>query len=119
MGYRSHGLVALDRELYDKFQMLQIKLPSILKYMEFEPARKDHVVWSFDGFKMYPGYADVDELEEFLSFLGGNGPWAGMDECPERWKDNFQYIRIGEDSGDIEELGNYEWYHTSTHIEEY
>lgn len=118
MGYRSHGVVALDKELYEEFQMLQIKLPSILIDMDFEP-KSDHVAWHFSGYKMYPGYSEVDELEEFFTFLQGGGSWQGMEECPERWENQYQYIRIGEDSGDIEESGVYEWYYTSTHIQEY
>lgn len=119
MGYRSHGVVALDKELYDEFQMLQIKLPEILGEMSFEP-QDDHVIWEFEGFKMYPGYPDVDEMEKFFAFLEGSGDsWEGMEECPERWAGKFQYIRIGEDPGDVEEKGDEYWYTVERSIVRY
>lgn len=118
MGYRSHGVVALDKELYDEFQMLQIKLPEILSDMCFEPY-EDHVLWEYAGFKMYDGYSDVDELMQFLSFLDGSESWAGMEECPERWCDNYQYVRIGEETNDIEERGDKFWYTVCRSVERY
>lgn len=118
MGYRSQGVVALDKELYDEFLMLQIKLPDIFKHMEFEPM-DTHVLWEFDGFKMYTGYRDVDEMGDFFNFLKGSGPWEGMEECPERWANKFQYIRIGEDSEDTEDQGGEYWYTVERSIVRY
>lgn len=121
MGYRSHGAFALRREAYDNARLLDIKLPEILKQMCPPVIREDWVYWEYGGFKMYDGYADVDELLSFFrsftdydedwpdELLWAQGakytPYNSKEEVLYAPKDCVEYIRIGEEYGDIEHAG--------------
>lgn len=118
MGYRSDGVIALCKEVYDELTILQIGLPKILEGMDFED-KGDFVSWSFTYYKMYDGYSEVDELNKFLSFLGGSESWQDLEQCPEKWQMKYQYIRIGENYVDIEESGQEWWYTVNRSIEIY
>lgn len=141
MGYRSDGAFALRREAYDNAMTLEIKLPEILSEMEGPTIREDWVYWEYSGFKMYDGYADVDELMEFIAYFEDRTTdewpdeilWARgatfkriiagtADEPKEEYcspKESFEYIRIGEESGDVEHKGAYELFGVVTQLEIY
>ena len=133
MGYRSNGVFALKREVYDRAVLLDVlgTFPSLLK--EIEPdIREDVVYWEYRGYKMYQGYPDVDEFTNWMEHFNTDNvdelPWLTGFQVP-HWRtgemedpdleEMFQYIRVGEDDGDIEHIGTLGCLYTSTTIERY
>ena len=85
MGYRSDGAVWLPEEAYKL-------LPSVLKKDLEDNWVKDYdneSVWSFSGWKWYDSYDDIQMWEKYFV------------KCH---KDDieFDFVRIGEDSDDIQ-----------------
>ena len=131
MGYRSNGVFALKREVYDRAVLLDVlgTFPSLLK--EIEPdICEDVVYWEYYDYKMYEGYPDVDEFHNWMNYFVANNldelPWlTGFQLLNWRTKEMedvelwgvFQYIRVGEDDGDIEHIGRLGCIHTTISIE--
>lgn len=120
MGYRSSGTFVMMREAYDRAVTLDMlgTFPELIREITPE-ILKDYVYWEYDGYKMYSGYPDVDEFTNWMELFDTDDedglPWLVGFEQP-YWRTNemepvppsdvFQYIRVGEEAGDVEFKGN-------------
>lgn len=111
MGYRSEGKLIVDAKAY-ALVCIEIGKPSILDEFEEELDHPDgFVVFSYTGFKMYESYPDVAALYKFLERLDY------LSDTQE--SDVYDYIRVGEEEGDIVRCGTLGILSTCTTIEEY
>ena len=119
MGYRSNGVFALKREVYDRAVLLDVlgTFPSLLRELEPDIC-EDAVYWEYYDYKMYDGYPDVDEFTNWMEYFLENNfeglPWligfqvpnGRTKELEDPYLDEmFDYIRLGESADDIEQLG--------------
>jgi hypothetical protein len=104
MGYRSDVVIAIRKETFLKHSLLTNHVPLMLieeQRHEFE----DAYYWALHSVKWYPSYEDVGSVNDFLhSLIDHDSQSAAMSI-------------LGEDTGDIEELGN--TYDFGIHIESY
>jgi hypothetical protein len=106
MGYYSSVAIALTKEQYLEDQLLKNKLPTLLK-KEPDLVKDDAVYWFLPYTKWYDDFPEVCEVTDYLNKLYEQYP-----DPP------FGFIRVGEEQGDIEELGSPGDFdmHTSTEI---
>ena len=95
MGYCSEIVLVINKECYLQSILLN-DLPELLK--EVAPTSHNNgMYWRFSDYKWYPEYESVQEVHTYLEKLElPNDP-----EYPP-----FGFIRVGEGSSDIEELGD-------------
>ncbi len=92
MGYRSTIAIAISKKAILE-SLLKIKtLPNAFNTADvFDDSQKNAHYWIFESTKWYPTYTTIDAIEKFLATLND---------------DDYGFIRIGEDQGDVEILGN-------------
>lgn len=95
MGYRSEVYIAVSKELYVKCQLLN-NIPKALQGLPEMVTTEDCVYWLIEGWKWYPNYPEVQEIEAWFD-------WCIENESGES---DFGAIRLGEETGDIQEWGS-------------
>ena len=104
MGYHSDVTIAMTKELYMKCVLLGNIPACIAKYKDDDAtSRTGTHYWRIEGWKWNPYYLEVQEIEEWFK-------WCTCDEAArfsEAGEDEPQFgaIRLGEETGDIEEWG--------------
>ena len=91
MGYRSDVVIAIDKQAYDQEMLLGVGRDDY-----FHDAA--HLIgnvyfWVFEGTKWSPIYPEVAYIESLLDALDDLG------------EPMYGFVRVGEDSADIEEKG--------------
>lgn len=103
MGYRSEGKLVIKPKELLKTQMLSIPLPKILR--EFEHSQTEELgIWEYRGWKMYEGFPEVSEFHSWMDLLDDKGI-------------QYEYVRIGEETTDIEQRGAEVFLYVSRSIE--
>ena len=103
MGYRSDVFLRIAEPLVEVVQAaakLDPKLEEMLKEGESDHGSKTDFYW--EGYKWYEGYPEIRAIEDMLDDLD---------------EDDFGFIRLGEDQGDIEQKGypsEYDMYTSTT-----
>lgn len=105
MGYYSDVQFALSKKEQDNLTRRSILgeiIPELIT--ENTPCdREDFFIYDFGSCKWYATYSDVKEFTEYMKRL------------PE---EDYQFIRVGEESNDIEELGDIGAFYVKSYIEE-
>jgi hypothetical protein len=111
MGYRSDLVVLIypDTETADdaapKYEQLKVLLATTFKDVVADKYFESCVTWideshvlkfKFDSVKWYPSFSDVKMFEKMLAVFNGDDEAGIEGYCTE-------FIRIGEESGDIEQ----------------
>jgi len=113
MGYRSDVVIALTKEIYLKEKILDDGTFPTLFNDEREVLIESigAYIWVFEGYKWYAGYEDVDQMTAFLEKLEKEHELTGLIKpdgskaAGARTGYPFGFLRVGEDSNDIEEHG--------------
>ena len=73
------------------------------------------MVW--DSIKWYESYEDIQALERFIQEATSDEYEFEVDGKPEASSDHIRFVRVGEESGDIEMSGDGFWdIYPNTHI---
>ena len=117
MGYRSQVVLAVSKELIP-FLMLATSKNKEAEALVFKDADKfdrDYggdkswlLMW--DGIKWYEGYPDIDAIEKFITEAECDEYKITDDDGNEVYSsDLVRFVRVGEESGDIDTRGNGYW----------
>jgi hypothetical protein len=95
MGYRSDVIIAIKKEVKAKSVLLNTKLPEMLteEADEYTVEAIGIIYYEMEGIKWYQAYPEIIEVEDFLNTLS---------------LEDYQFIRTGEEPGDVENHGNLE-----------
>ena len=99
MGYRSDVAFAIDKKDYFSSVLLESKFPKIFndhnRFTKTEVETTESTIFYFfcTEIKWYPGYAHIDEAEDFMDHLETNDI-------------DFAFLRRGEDIKDNQERGS-------------
>jgi len=108
MGYYSEVVLCIHKDTLDADMILNPKCPVQLfteedKLFHYISKEDEYYLFEFNG-KWYVGYPEIDKVMDYIQSLE---------------ESKYGFIRVGEDSGDVEELGE-PWefgYYTKTVIE--
>ena len=93
MGYRSEVLIVSDKEEFNFPLKVLLAAQDMLRYCEVtEDKQTGRTTYVWNDVKWYEGYTGVDAIMEFLHSQEND--------------EDFGFIRIGEEDGDIELLGS-------------
>lgn len=102
MGYYSTVVIAVNKGCY-LASLLSNDLPTLFK--ENNPVPYNNAMyWRFSDYKWYDSYESISNVMDYLNNLS-------LDS-----REAFGFIRIGEESTDIEELGDPSEYDISVNI---
>jgi len=123
MGYRSQVLLAIGKEL-TPFLLLatsQCKDAEELVFKEHDTFDKDYFEgWLFrwDDIKWYDSYEGIAALERFIHEATSDEYEFEVDGVKQNSSEYIKFVRVGEDTNDIEMHGDGFWdIHVSRHIE--
>tara|TARA_Y100000034_G_scaffold4678_1_gene5435 strand:+ start:309 stop:710 length:402 start_codon:yes stop_codon:yes gene_type:complete len=119
MGYRSDVVLAVAPEAASAFMTMCAKYPKALELCNnadtFRPGYENEGDWFmyWSSIKWYDDYDDVSPIQRFIEALESDDLTEyGEPECPKRpdgrdegWGEYFKFIRIGENSDDMEDSG--------------
>ena len=124
MGYRSQVVLAISKHL-TPFLTLATSRNAEAQSLVFKYAdtfERDYggdkswlLVW--DGIKWYDSYEDIQTICKFIDDAICDEYEFEVDGKPQSSAEHIRFVRVGEDSGDIEMLGDGFWdIYPSTHI---
>ena len=124
MGYRSQVVLAISKHL-TPFLTLATSQNAEAQSLVFKYAdtfERDYggdkswlIVW--DGIKWYDSYEDIQTICKFIDDAICDEYEFEVDGKPQSSAEHIRFVRVGEDSGDIEMLGDGFWdIYPSTHI---
>jgi len=123
MGYRSQVLLAIGKEL-TPFLLLatsQCKDAEELVFKEHDTFDKDYFEgWLFrwDDIKWYDSYEGIAAIEKFIYEATSDEYEFEADGVKQNSSEYIKFVRVGEDTNDIEMHGDGFWdIHVSRHIE--
>ncbi len=123
MGYRSQVLLAIGKEL-TPFLLLatsQCKDAEELVFKEHDTFDKDYFEgWLFrwDDIKWYDSYEGIAALERFIHEATSDEYQFEVDGVIQNSSEYIKFVRVGEDTNDVEMHGDGFWdIHVSRHIE--
>jgi len=124
MGYRSHVVLAIGKELLPFFMLSlsQNKEAEALVFIhadEFDRDYQGDKSWllRWDAIKWYEGYEDIQALTKFVDEAAADEYEFKVDGKPTASSDYIRFVRVGEESDDIECRGDGFWdIHPSTSI---
>ena len=110
MGYRSEVVLVVGKEVMPQFMVTMAKSPEAraLCFGDHHKMIKDYeeegnLLFAWDSIKWYEGYKEIDAFTEFMDHMDGESiEWEGNQSDGD---DHYRFVRVGEDSGDIEERG--------------
>ena len=106
MGYCSDVSIAISNNVLKDVNRLEIlgekPFPEMLRECENISVHEDCTTYGWTYIKWYDTYDDVTELTNYLISLN---------------EDDYQFLRIGEDPSDTEDLGNLSIFYVSRTIE--
>jgi len=99
MGYRSQVAIAFKKEIYHQYEnTLKKHIKDCDQISQTEGATA--YIFTWDDVKWYPSYEDVRTIMNVLA------------ECEE---EDYGFVRVGEEAGDVEELGSPAEYEIEIH----
>jgi hypothetical protein len=124
MGYRSEVVLAISKHL-TPFLTLATAQNAAAQTLVFKDA--DHFDRDYGGdkswlirwdhIKWYESYEDIQTLEKFIQEATSDEYEFEVDGKPEASSDHIRFVRVGEESGDIEMSGDGFWdIYPTTHI---
>jgi len=124
MGYRSQVVLAIGKELIPFFMMKlsQNKEAEALVFKHSEEFERDYqgdkswlIRW--DSIKWYDSYEDIQTLEGFVREATDDEYQFEVEGVIQNSSEFIRFVRVGEESGDIELIGDGFWdIYPSTHI---
>jgi hypothetical protein len=117
MGYRSEVVLVVGKEVMPQFMVTMAKSPEARAMCFGEADRradyeeKGNMLFAWDGIKWYDSFEGVSAIQDFLDWCDSesvphpdseDGAPVDGDEC-------YKFVRLGEDSEDIEERGGGFW----------
>ena len=116
MGYRSHVVLAISKHLTPFFMMKlsQNKEAETLVFKHNDEFDRDYggdKSWliRFDSIKWYESYEDIQTLEKFIDEACSDEYEFEVDGKAEASSDHIRFVRVGEESDDIELRGDGFW----------
>ena len=124
MGYRSHVVLAIGKELLPFFmlRLSQNKEAEALVFShadEFDRDYQGDKSWliRWDSIKWYEMYEDIQTLEKFIQEASSDEYDFKVDGEEQSSSEHIRFVRVGEETGDIEMSGDGFWdIYPSTHI---
>ena len=124
MGYRSQVVLAISKHL-TPFLTLAASQNTEAQALVFKYAdtfERDYggdkswlLVW--DDIKWYESYEDIQAIEKFVQEASCDEYEFEVDGIKEASSEHIRFVRVGEESGDIETIGDGFWdISASTHI---
>jgi len=124
MGYRSQVVLAISKHLTPFFtlKVTQNKAAESLVFQDADTFDRDYggdkswlIVW--DGIKWYDSYEDIQTLEKFIQEAHDDEYEFEVDGKAQSSCEHIRFVRVGEESGDIEMMGDGFWdIYANTHI---
>ena len=116
MGYRSHVVLAISKHLTPFFMMKlsQNKEAEELVFKHADLFDRDYCddkSWliRFDSIKWYESYEDIITLENFIQEASSDEYEFEVDGKKEHSSEHIRFVRVGEESTDIEMTGDGFW----------
>ena len=107
MGYRSQVVLAVSKELMPHFLSVMAKVPEARELVfghndELDQDYQDegHFFVRWDSVKWYDTYDDVTAIQNFVDAAGSDDFELSDGEGDS--SENFRFVRIGEDSSDVD-----------------
>jgi len=104
MGYRSEVALAVSKDVMAQFLTTMARSPKArsLCFEYSDEIVKDYdeegaLLFKWDSIKWYSGYEDIDALVDFMD-------WCDAEE-DEDMSEGYKFVRVGEESEDIESRG--------------
>ena len=105
MGYRSVVVLAVGKEARPHLMHFLGKYPSAMtlafkhhdEKIENFQGEEGSIMFQWDEIKWYEGYDEIEAFGEFMDYMDGQDSSTG-DEY-------YRFVRVGEDTTDIEERG--------------
>ena len=124
MGYRSQVVLAISKHLTPFFMMKlsQNKEAEALVFKHADGFDRDYQgdkSWliRFDAIKWYESYEDIQTLELFIQEAHDDEYEFEVDGKAQSSCEHIRFVRVGEESGDIEMMGDGFWdIYANTHI---
>ena len=124
MGYRSQVVLAISKHLTPFLMLATAKNKEaealVFKYADnfdrdYEGDKSWLLVW--DSIKWYDAYEDIGTLCKFIDEAVCDEYEFEVDGKPQSSAEHIRFVRVGEESGDIEMLGDGFWdIYTHTNI---
>ena len=109
MGYRSHVVLAISKHLTPFFMMKLSQSKEaeelVFKHADyFERNYENEKSWliRFDSIKWYESYDDIITLENFIQEASSDEYEFEVDGKKEHSSEHIRFVRVGEESTDIE-----------------
>ena len=116
MGYRSHVVLAISKHLTPFFmlKLSQNKEAEELVFKNADEFNRDYQgdkSWliRFDSIKWYESYDDIVTLENFIQEASSDEYEFEVDGKKEHSSEHIRFVRVGEESTDIEMTGDGFW----------
>ena len=116
MGYRSHVVLAISKHLTPFFmlKLSQNKEAEELVFKNADEFNRDYQgdkSWliRFDSIKWYESYDEITTLENFIQEASSDEYEFEVDGKKEHSSDHIRFVRVGEESTDIEMTGDGFW----------
>ena len=125
MGYRSEVILAVGPEVMPQFMVTMAKSPEARKMClsEHDEMIKDYCnikgafLFRWDHIKWYESYEDVQTLEKFICEATSDEYSFEVDGQTQNSSEHIKFVRVGEESGDVEMSGDGFWdIYPTTHI---
>ena len=116
MGYRSQVVLAISKHL-TPFLMMKVSQNKEAEELVFKHADnfdrnyggdKSWLI-QFDSIKWYESYEDIQTLEKFIHEAVCDEYEFEIDGNAESSSEHIRFVRVGEESGDIEVMGDGFW----------
>ena len=124
MGYRSQVVLAISKHLTPFLTLACSQVPEAqsLVFKDADTFDRDYggdkswlLVW--DDIKWYESYDDIGTIEKFISEAVCDEYEFEVDGKKQHSSDHIRFVRVGEDSGDIDVMGDGFWdIYPNTHI---
>jgi hypothetical protein len=124
MGYRSQVVLAISKHLTPFFtlKVTQNKAAESLVFVDADTFDRDYggdkswlIVW--DGIKWYEAYECIGTLETFINEACSDEYEFEIDGKEQASSEHIRFVRVGEEAGDIEMMGDGFWdIYANTHI---
>jgi hypothetical protein len=116
MGYRSQVVLAISKHLIP-FLMLKVSQNKEAEALvfnhadEFDRDYQGDKSWliRFDAIKWYESYEDIQTIEKFISEACNDEYEFEIDGKPEGSSEHIRFVKVGEESDDIELRGDGFW----------
>ena len=123
MGYRSDVVLAIGKEL-TPFLLLatsRCKQAEELVFKHHDLFDRDYYegwLLRWESIKWYEGYEDIDAIQKFVDEACADEYKIEEDGKPRNSSEYIKFVRVGEDSSDVEMQGEGFWdIYVSRHIE--